>query len=83
MVSLDDILSFMKQDKVDKAEQREQDMLERAQQRQEDLKMMKTMLNEGVRVEVLAAMEPICKRKEILESKHKYLENELNELNEL
>ena len=53
MVSLDDILSFMKQDKVDKAEQREQDMLERAQQRHEDLNMIKTMINEGVKAEVV------------------------------
>ena len=70
MVSLEDIFSFMKQDKVDRAEQRKQDMLERAQQREEDLNMIKKLINEGVRAEVLSALEPICRRQEELEDKH-------------
>ena len=82
MVSLEDIFSFMKQDKVDRAEQRKQDMLERAQQREEDLNMIKKLINEGVRTEVLSALEPICRRQEELEDKQKFLQNKLNEMSE-
>ena len=80
MVSLEDILSFMKRDKVDRAEQRKEDMLERAQQRREDMDMIKEMIKEGVRVEVLAAIEPLSIRQEKLEEKQKYLEDRLEEM---
>ena len=82
MVSLEDIFSFMKQDKLDRAEQRKQDMLERAQQREEDLNLIKEMINEGVKAEVLSAMEPICRRQEELEEKHKNLQDKLNDMSE-
>ena len=80
MVSLEDIFTFMKQDKADRAEQRKQDMLERAQQREEDLKMIKEMINDGVRAEVFSALTPICKRQEKLEGEHKDLQDKLNEM---
>ena len=57
-------------------------MRERAQQREEDLNMIKKLINEGVRAEVLSALEPICRRQEELEDKHKFLQNELNDMSE-
>ena len=82
MVRLEDIFTFMKQDKADRAEQRKQDILERVQQREEDLKMIKEMINEGVRAEVFSAMEPICRRQEKLEVENKHLQDKLNEMSE-
>ena len=66
MTSLEDIFFFMKQHTIDRAEHRKQDMLERVQQREEDLKLFREMINQGFRVYGLSAMEPICRRKEVL-----------------
>ena len=56
MVSLEDILLFVKQDKVDRTDQRKEDMLERAQQRKEDRDLIKKIL-EGLRSRCLANIE--------------------------
>ena len=82
MVSLEEILLFMKQDKVDRAEQRKEDMQERVQQREKDMNMIKEMIQKGVRAEVLAAMEPICRRQEKLEEEQKCLRDKLERMAE-
>ena len=61
----------MKQDKEDRAIQRKQDMIERVQQREEDMNIIKEMISKGVHAEVLATIEPVCKRQEQLEEEQK------------
>ena len=66
MVSLEEILAFMKQDKEDRLRQRKEDMQERAEQRKEDMELIKEMINKGVRAEVRADMELVCQRQKKL-----------------
>ena len=80
MVSLEEILSFMKQDKADRAEQRKVDMVERAEQRRKDMDQIKEMIKEGVRVEVLAVIGPINKRQDELEGRMNILQDRLEEM---
>ena len=83
MVSLEDILSFMKQDKQDRIKQREQEREERAKQREQDMIMIKEMIDNGVNAEVITAIEPLCQRQKKLEDDQKSLQDKFDEMLEM
>jgi hypothetical protein len=80
MVSLEDIISFMKQDKGDRVNQREQDKEDRAKQREQDMLEMKELIMNGVHKEVEAAVLPIKERQLHIEQEQVIMKEQLSNL---
>ena len=80
MVSLDEILAFMQQDREDRARQREQDKEERAKLREHDMNMIKEMIIKGVSNEVLSAIAPLKERQEKVEEEQQILHAKLRDI---
>ena len=59
MTSIQDILSFLKSDKDDRAKEKEEDRVERENARAEDMRKIGEMIKSGVKEEVFTVLKPL------------------------
>ena len=83
MVSLEDILNFMKLDKVQRTQDKEIEKEERAKERKHDMDMIEEMVIKGVQAEVVAAMEPLSRRQQKVEETQDDLNKKFKEILEV
>ena len=62
MTSIQDILSFLKADKDDRAREKEEDRKERENARAEDMRKIGEMIKSGVKEEVYTVLKPLQDR---------------------
>ena len=62
MTSIQDILSFLKADKDDRAKEKEEDKMEMANARAEDMRKIEEMIKSGVKEEVYSLLNPLQDR---------------------
>ena len=83
MVSLEDILNFMKLDKVQRTQDKELEKEERAKERKHDMDMIEEMVIKGVQAEVVAAMEPLSRRQQKVEETQDNLNKKIKDILEV
>ena len=83
MVSLEDILNFMKLDKVQRNQDKEIEKEERAKERKHDMDMIEEMVIKVVQAEVVAAMEPLSRRQQKVEETQDDLNKKFKEILEV